>query len=83
MPGSAKISPIESAPTDMSRGAPAGAPALEPLLLTVNQTCEMIGFGRTKIYALVGEGRLEAVSIPLQMTCSMRLRTCSASAATP
>jgi hypothetical protein len=37
---------------------------LSPLTITVSKTCELSGFGPTSIWALLKEGRLEAVRVP-------------------
>ena len=36
-----------------------------PLLLTINQTCEILNIGRTSFYRLVERGELDAVRITL------------------
>ena len=41
--------------------------ALPPLLLTYSAACEVLGYGRTKVYELVERGDMEAVlGLPLQ-----------------
>ena len=35
----------------------------EPLMISVNQTCDMIGIKRTKLYDLVGKGLLIRVKV--------------------
>ena len=36
---------------------------MEPLTITVNDACKALGLGRTKIYELIGKGRLRTVKI--------------------
>jgi hypothetical protein len=36
-----------------------------PVLLTINQTCEVLNIGRTSFYRLVERGELDAVRITL------------------
>jgi excisionase family DNA binding protein len=34
-----------------------------PRLLSIKQTCRILGIGRTRVYALLAEGRLASVTI--------------------
>lgn len=36
---------------------------MQPITTTINDTAKALGLGRTSIYALIREGRLEAVKI--------------------
>jgi excisionase family DNA binding protein len=36
---------------------------MEPLTVTVSEACKVLGLGRTKIYDLIGKGRLETLKI--------------------
>ena len=36
---------------------------MEPLTITVNDACKALGLGRTKIYELIGEGKLRTIKI--------------------
>lgn len=48
---------------------------MEPLTVTVSEACKALGLGRTKIYELIGKGRLEILKIDkrtLIKTASMR-----------
>jgi excisionase family DNA binding protein len=36
---------------------------MEPIVLSINDTAKALGLGRTSIYALINDGRLEAVKI--------------------
>jgi excisionase family DNA binding protein len=35
----------------------------EPLAYRVNEFCRVVGLGRTKVYALMGEGKLATIKI--------------------
>lgn len=37
----------------------AHTPPLEPLAYSVNEACRLSSLGRTRLYELIGEGRLE------------------------
>lgn len=48
---------------------------MEPLTITVNDACKALGLGRTKIYELIAQGRLDTLKIDkrtLIKTASMR-----------
>ena len=48
---------------------------MEPLTITVNDACKVLGLGRTKIYELIAKGRLETLKIDkrtLIKTASLR-----------
>ncbi|GLK44483.1 MULTISPECIES: helix-turn-helix domain-containing protein [Novosphingobium] len=48
---------------------------MEPLTLTIDDTKKAIGLGRTKIYDLIGQGKLETVKVgrrTLVKTASIR-----------
>jgi len=48
---------------------------MEPFLLSVNDTADVLGIGRTKVYELIKVGRLETVKIDrrtLVRTASIR-----------
>lgn len=36
---------------------------MEPLTITVNDACKVLGLGRSKIYDLIAKGRLETLKI--------------------
>jgi len=36
---------------------------MEPLALSINETARALSLGRTSIYALIGDGRLEAFKL--------------------
>ena len=36
---------------------------MEPLTVTVNDACKALGLGRTKIYELIAQGRLDTLKI--------------------
>ena len=36
---------------------------MEPIVLSINDTAKALGLGRTSIYALINDGRLEVVKI--------------------
>ena len=36
---------------------------MEPLALSINDTAKALGLGRTSIYAMIADGRLEAFSL--------------------
>ena len=36
---------------------------LKPVSATIDDTCHITGLGRTKVYELIGEGKLKAVAI--------------------
>lgn len=36
---------------------------MEPILLPIPETCHALGIGRSKVYDLINEGRLEKVKI--------------------
>ncbi len=36
---------------------------MEPLAISINDTAKALGLGRTSIYALIAEGRLEALKL--------------------
>ena len=36
---------------------------MEPITLSVNETAKVLGLGRTSIYALIREGRIETVKL--------------------
>ena len=42
----------------------ATAPPAEPLLHTVERACELLGFGKDKIYALMRSGELAFIKLP-------------------
>jgi excisionase family DNA binding protein len=49
--------------------------AMEPLCLSINDTAQTLGIGRTKIYELINAGQLETVKIgrrTLVRTASVR-----------
>ena len=56
-----------SAPPPATPAPPTGsiepATALEPLLITVAETAEVLGVGRTTVYELITSGDLEVVHI--------------------
>jgi excisionase family DNA binding protein len=35
----------------------------KPVSVTIDDTCQMIGIGRTKVYELIAQGRLQTVCI--------------------
>ena len=37
--------------------------APKPVTTTIDDTCHITGLGRTKVYELIGEGKLKAVAI--------------------
>ena len=37
--------------------------APKPVAATINDTCQITGLGRSKVYELIGEGRLKAITI--------------------
>jgi excisionase family DNA binding protein len=37
--------------------------ALKPVAATIHDTCHITGLGRTKVYELIGEGKLKAIAI--------------------
>jgi excisionase family DNA binding protein len=39
------------------------APYQVPLLLSIKQTCRLLGLGRTSLYALMGSGQLRSVTV--------------------
>jgi excisionase family DNA binding protein len=39
------------------------ADAPKPVSATIDDTCHITGLGRTKVYELIGEGKLKAVTI--------------------
>ncbi|MEZ5709069.1 MAG: helix-turn-helix domain-containing protein [Blastomonas sp.] len=41
----------------------ASKPALEPLAYSINDACRVSSLGRTRLYELIAEGRLEARKI--------------------
>ena len=36
---------------------------MEPLAVSINDTAKVLGLGRTSIYAMIGDGRLEAFKL--------------------
>lgn len=36
---------------------------MEPLAVSINDTAKALGLGRTSIYAMIGDGRLEAFKL--------------------
>jgi excisionase family DNA binding protein len=36
---------------------------LEPLTLTINDACKVIGIGRTSLYELIRQGRLKTIKV--------------------
>lgn len=36
---------------------------VEPLAISINDTAKVLGLGRTSIYAMIGEGKLEAFKL--------------------
>jgi excisionase family DNA binding protein len=36
---------------------------MEPLALSINETAKVLGLGRTSIYAMIGDGRLETFKL--------------------
>jgi excisionase family DNA binding protein len=50
--------------TDMPKGAkPNGIPFAHRLACTIAEACEVTGLGRTKLYELIGDGRVETTTI--------------------
>jgi excisionase family DNA binding protein len=45
------------------RTAPRKAAAVEAFLFTIPETCQALGIGRSKVYGLINDGRLERVKI--------------------
>ena len=41
----------------------AHAPALKPLSVTVNEACRITGISRSKLYLLIGKGRVKTKKI--------------------
>lgn len=52
---------IGPAHPDMREGD--DVPVRAPLLLTIPQAAQLLGLGRTTIYGLIGDGRLEVVHV--------------------
>ena len=48
---------MEPQPTRTQREAP------KPVSVTIDDTCRLIGLGRTKIYELIGQGKLRTKTI--------------------
>lgn len=36
---------------------------MDPLAISINETAKVLGLGRTSIYAMIGEGRLETFKL--------------------
>lgn len=48
---------------------------MEPLVISINETAKVLGLGRTSIYAMIGDGRLETFKLgrrTLVKTASIR-----------
>ena len=48
---------------------------MDPLAISINETAKVLGLGRTSIYALIGDGRLETFKLgrrTLVKTASIR-----------
>ena len=42
---------------------PTNQPTLEPLTVVVSEACRIMGIGRTRLYSLIKDGRLDIVKI--------------------
>ena len=48
---------------------------MDPLAISINETTQVLGLGRTSIYAMIGDGRLETLKLgrrTLVKTASIR-----------
>ena len=48
---------------------------MDPLAISINETAKVLGLGRTSVYAMIGEGRLETFKLgrrTLVKTASIR-----------
>lgn len=47
----------------LAHGQPCRSEPLEPLALSINEAAKVLGLGRTSIYAMLGDGRLESFKL--------------------
>jgi excisionase family DNA binding protein len=43
--------------------APAGETSLRPLTVRIPEACRLTGIGRSKLYELIGEGRVRTIKV--------------------